>query len=257
MAAPLGAWEPPPPSRAFGPVPGYRYVVERMISAAGGRARWERVHTISLLVRNETMARPGLPARRWDERIFATRCGRRPCLLVRTDQDGRRVDRGFDGENAWVAVDARPSTDPEMLEAAYRRLREVEFWTFFPFCLEDRSAEIDVTGWCTIDGGRRSCWILDVLPPRRGEGWPAAPLRLLVDATSWRLAAVIHPRVPRELFPFSSTTGNFCSLQGFTLPHLREIADEEGVAGRETVVERLYDLRLDPAMFTAPRFHPR
>jgi len=249
-------WQPAMPSRHFPPCPGPRWLIDRMISSAGGWRRWRSIRTISQVSRVQLFDTygHGRPERQWDERYFFATVRGCPHLVDMFERDGHQITFGTNGREYWALVDDRPRCDAELLHEATKRLREIWFWLRFPFSLRELGLTAEVGGMTCIEGGRRAVWLLDVLPAKTGDGWPLDRLRLLVNQSNHRLEGVVYPKLGAELTNFRARTTNHCTIGGITLPHRRDVENEEGVIARETTLERLYDVPLSESIFHMPVF---
>lgn len=252
----LPKWQPVQPPRHFPPCPGATYLIDRMISRAGGWRRWRKTRTISQINKIELLDKygKGKVEKEWTERFFFAKVKGKPHLVNIFKRNKKTITFGTNGKEFWALVDDRPRCDPKLLEEATRRLREVWFWLRFPFSLRETGTEASVGGAGFIEGGRIAVWYLDVMPAKTGDGWPLDRLRLVINQSNYRLEGVVYPKLRDELINFRSRFSNHCNIRGFTLPHKREVYTEEGVIARETVLERLYNVPLNASIFHMPIF---
>ena len=249
-------WQPTQPPRHFPPCPGATYLIDRMISRAGGWRRWRRIRTISQLNHIELLDKwgKGKVEKQWDERFFFAKVRGCPHLVNIFKRDDKTITFGTNGNEFWALVDDRPRCDPELLEEATRRLREVWFWLRFPFSLRETGTEATVGGSGIIEGGRIAVWYLDVMPAKTGDGWPLDRLRLVINQSNYRLEGVVYPKMREEFTNFRARYSNHVNISRITLPHIKEVENEEGVIARETVRERLYNVPLNESIFHMPIF---
>jgi hypothetical protein len=168
------------------------------------------------------------------------------------DSNGKETAFVTNGLDTWGTVDGRLMQNQNLLEKALRRLRETWFWIRFPFSLNQRNTVLRLAGTTTLQGGRCTGVLLDVLPAQRGEGWPYGFIRLIVNTKSWLVEGVILPSKHGDGELIKGQFSNLTGVNGIFLPHLASYYNNEGLIAEETITGRAYNIRIPERIFQKP-----
>jgi len=230
-------------------------IINQIISTAGGFSRWTKVRTISQTIKVDFFKTGKSEYVDSTTERFLFKKDKNCTFLSNSVIVGNsEIVYATNGCDTWVTKDGLLIENDDSNEKALRRLRESWFWLRFPFSLKQKGTTARVGGSGTIHGGRTAVWHLDILPAKRGDKWPNGFIRLVVNKRNGLIEGIIYPESKCTYGNLRAVPSNLCSVKGISLPHTKEIYDNDGLLARETITGRTYNICIPERYFQKPVF---